>query len=151
MGRDIYTDGAAINNGRRGARAGVGVFCGDGDPRNISRPLGGNEPQTNNRAELSGIKDAVHIANRDHPNEEVIIFADSEYAINCLKPDGWQRQWNKNGWKTYDGYEVKNRDLIQNITRDINVHGGIRICYVRAHGSSYGNNQADWLAKQGAR
>ena len=29
----IYTDGSALNNGKAGARAGVGVFFGHNDPR----------------------------------------------------------------------------------------------------------------------
>jgi len=34
----IYTDGSSLNNGHAGARAGVGVFFGPGDPRYASTP-----------------------------------------------------------------------------------------------------------------
>ncbi|KEP61450.1 UNVERIFIED_CONTAM: ribonuclease HI protein [Hammondia hammondi] len=55
----IYTDGACRSNGRgKEAKAGVGVFFGDGDPRNVSRRLTG-QPQTNQRAELQAILDAL--------------------------------------------------------------------------------------------
>ncbi|CBZ51457.1 putative ribonuclease H [Neospora caninum Liverpool] len=55
----IYTDGACRANGRgRQAKGGVGVFFGDGDPRNVSRRLAG-QPQTNQRAELHAILDAL--------------------------------------------------------------------------------------------
>lgn len=46
----IYTDGACSNNGRSGAKAGLGVWWGHDDPRNVSEPLAGRA--TNNRAEI---------------------------------------------------------------------------------------------------
>ncbi len=47
----VYTDGACQSNGKAEAKAGVGVFVGVDDPRNISLPLE-KTPHTNNRAEL---------------------------------------------------------------------------------------------------
>ena len=32
----VYTDGACINNGKPNARAGIGVYFGENDSRNIS-------------------------------------------------------------------------------------------------------------------
>ena len=29
----VYSDGCCFNNGRHGAKAGIGVYWGDGDPR----------------------------------------------------------------------------------------------------------------------
>ena len=49
---DVYTDGACSNNGSRQARAGVGVFFGPQDPRNVSETLEGST-QTNQRAEMT--------------------------------------------------------------------------------------------------
>ncbi|PHJ16657.1 ribonuclease hi protein [Cystoisospora suis] len=55
----IWTDGACKSNGRGAdARAGIGVFFGDGDPRNVGRRLPGH-PQTNQRAELQAIHEAL--------------------------------------------------------------------------------------------
>ena len=54
----FYTDGACQGNGTEGARAGVGVFYGKNDPRNISTSLQGKH-QTNQRAELTAIKLAL--------------------------------------------------------------------------------------------
>ncbi|PFH36570.1 ribonuclease HI protein [Besnoitia besnoiti] len=57
----IYTDGACRSNGRgREARGGIGVFFGDGDPRNVSMRLLG-QPQTNQRAELQAILCAIRL------------------------------------------------------------------------------------------
>ena len=38
----VYTDGACSKNGKEGASAGIGVYFGEGDPRNISRRIEGN-------------------------------------------------------------------------------------------------------------
>eukprot|EP00919_Chromeraceae_sp_WS-2016_P070589 GHVR01167309.1.p1 GENE.GHVR01167309.1~~GHVR01167309.1.p1 ORF type:complete len:309 (+),score=78.02 GHVR01167309.1:38-964(+) len=147
---DIYTDGASSNNGKTGARAGVGVYFGDDDPRNISVALPSDQLQTNNRAELTAIKEAIIIASRDHPTVEVGIYTDSTYTIGCL--DQWQANWEKNGWRTATGAPVKNSDLIQEITTLRRGHkGGINLKHVKAHADSHGNNQADKLARLGAR
>lgn len=54
----VYTDGACSANGRRGAKAGIGVFWGDDHPDNIAEPLK-DGPPTNNRAELMAVIVAV--------------------------------------------------------------------------------------------
>ena len=46
----VYSDGSCLNNGKKSARAGVGVYFGPDDPRNVSEPLEG--AQTNQRAEI---------------------------------------------------------------------------------------------------
>lgn len=46
----IYTDGSARGNGKLGSQAGLGVFFGVNDPRNLSERLQGE--QTNQRAEI---------------------------------------------------------------------------------------------------
>lgn len=48
----VYTDGACEGNGQSGSEAGVGVYFGNNDPRNVSEPLAGDR-QTNQRAELT--------------------------------------------------------------------------------------------------
>ncbi|KAF9899292.1 hypothetical protein BX616_003120 [Lobosporangium transversale] len=47
-----YTDGSSLGNGKSNSRAGVGVFFGVNDPRNVSERLDG-DLQTNQRAELT--------------------------------------------------------------------------------------------------
>ena len=55
----VYTDGACVNNGKPDARAGYGVYFGEGDKRNVSESYKG--PQTNNVAELLAIIRALTI------------------------------------------------------------------------------------------
>ena len=43
----VYCDGACRANGKVGARAGIGVWFGPGDARNVSAPVARDEKQTN--------------------------------------------------------------------------------------------------------
>ncbi|POS72489.1 ribonuclease H [Diaporthe helianthi] len=144
---EIYTDGSTLSNGQTGAVAGVGVFFGDGDPRNISERLSGM-PQTNQRAELTAILRALETVPLD---QGVMIWSDSMYAINCVTE--WFVRWEKNGWKTHKG-QVQNRDLVEAVLvkiRERESHGTTTLIkWIKGHESSAGNISADKLAVGGA-
>ena len=55
----VYTDGACSNNGKASACAGIGIFFGKDDIRNVSRKVVGK--QTNNTAELTAIIDTYPV------------------------------------------------------------------------------------------
>lgn len=75
---EIYTDGCCFRNGRPDAIAGVGVYFGPKDNRNISEPLSGNI-QTNQRAEITAVIRALQSVPKD---SKVSICTDSSYVIN---------------------------------------------------------------------
>ncbi|KAF6824892.1 RNAse h domain protein [Colletotrichum musicola] len=176
----IYTDGSCLGNGKtheksnakdhdkgnakaiaKGppAAAGVGVFFGDFDKRNISEPLEG-EQQTNQRAELTALLRALECIPITKP---VHIWTDSSYSINCATK--WYKIWEENGWKAQltaedrkkniTDKEVKNRDLVEAIRRKINERDTIGtltdIQWVKAHDKTAGNIGADRLAAAGAK
>ena len=63
--------------------AGFGVFFAVGDERNASVPLGPDELQTQNRAELSAVLHALRVLQHE-PNIEVV--TDSAYVYNgCVQ------------------------------------------------------------------
>lgn len=144
---EIYTDGSTLANGQNGAVAGVGVFFGDGDPRNISERLSGT-PQTNQRAELTAILRALETV---PVTQGVMIWSDSMYAINCVTE--WFVKWEKNGWKTHKG-QVQNRDLVEAVLikiREREAQGTTTLIkWIKGHESSQGNISADKLAVGGA-
>lgn len=144
----IYTDGSSRSNGQLGARAGFGVFFGQGDPRNVSEPLRG-EPQTNQRAELTAIQRALEVAPAE---QDVQIITDSQYSINCVTK--WAAGWRRNGWTTASGELVKNRDLVQAILdrmEEKGQAGGKTVFkWVKGHAADAGNAAADLLAVKGA-
>lgn len=139
----VYTDGACSKNGFEGATAGVGVFFGDNDSRNISEKLKGK--QTNQRAELTAPLCALK---RIDPKNDVLIITDSMYTINCVT--NWSKNWIKNGWKTSKGVNVENQDLIKELLDAIKKRkGAVAWKHVRGHTNNHGNDQADKLARAG--
>ncbi|KAG0321699.1 hypothetical protein BGZ99_003722, partial [Dissophora globulifera] len=104
----IYTDGSSLSNGKQGSQAGVGVFFGVNDPRNISERLD-SEPQTNQRAELMAVHRALEVCGSD--TAPIEIRTDSMYTINIVTK--WADGWIKNNWKRSDGDKVMNRDIIE--------------------------------------
>ncbi|KAF9115583.1 hypothetical protein BGX27_007320 [Mortierella sp. AM989] len=142
----IYTDGSSLSNGKVGARAGVGVFFGVNDPRNVSERLEG-EPQTNQRAELMAALRALEVCGSDMSPIE--IRTDSMYTYNIVTK--WADGWIKNNWKRSDGAVVQNRDLIEPLIAKIKSRPGpINWVHVRAHVGTFGNEMADKLANEGA-
>ena len=49
----VFTDGSCINNGKPNAIAGIGIYFGELDTRNVSSRIDGK--QTNNTAELTAV------------------------------------------------------------------------------------------------
>ncbi|CZR53792.1 related to ribonuclease H1 [Phialocephala subalpina] len=144
----VYTDGSSLGNGQKGSAAGVGVYFGDLDPRNVSEPLEGM-PQTNNRAELTGILRALELAPKDRDLE---IITDSNYSINCVTI--WYDSWERKQWKTSAGKAVENQDLIKSIKALIRERDGLDLVtiftWIKGHDNDPGNEAADRLAVAGA-
>ncbi|KAF2204342.1 ribonuclease H-like protein [Delitschia confertaspora ATCC 74209] len=145
----IYTDGSSRGNGKVGAVAGVGVYFGAGDDRNVSERLQGPR-QTNQRAELTAIQRAVDIAPID---VDIEIYSDSKYGISCVTE--WFKNWRRNGWKTASGKTVDNRDIIEPILERIDMRklakANTKFVWVRGHANDPGNEAADKLAVAGAQ
>ncbi|KAI6352591.1 hypothetical protein MCOR25_009376 [Pyricularia grisea] len=146
---EVYTDGSSMGNGKKNSAAGIGVFFGVGDPRNLSEQLH-NGPQTNQRAELTAILRALQSLGA---NEGVRIFSDSKYSISCVCD--WYKKWQTSNWTTSAGKEVMNKDLIQPIRRLIEQREkrGVKteFVWVKGHAATEGNVQADLLAVEGAK
>lgn len=142
----VYTDGACSNNGKSNALAGIGIFFGINDSRNVSRKIEGK--QTNNTAELSAIIETYkHIENDVIAGKKIAIVTDSEYAIKCVTSYG-EKCHNKN-WEL----DIPNKDLVRRVYEQYKNRTNIMFIHVRAHTSntdihSIGNDYADKLANQ---
>ncbi|KAL8747542.1 MAG: hypothetical protein Q9190_000581 [Brigantiaea leucoxantha] len=145
----IHTDGSSLGNGSANAFAGVGVYFGPGDERNLSETLTGPR-QTNQRAELTAILRALEIVPK---NRDVSIITDSKYAIDCVTV--WHINWRKNGWKTSAGKAVENKDLVESILSKIEERARLKLQtafeWIKGHANHPGNVEADRLANEGAR
>ena len=149
----LYTDGCCLGNGKKDARAGVGVYFGAGDSRNLAEklPLDAIDVvrATNQVAELYAIKRALTICKKDPQLRdcEILIRTDSEYAIKCLTE--WYSAWVRRGWMNSKLEPVANQVLIRT-TRALMDHLNVRLEHVKGHSTSVGNNEADALAHRGA-
>jgi ribonuclease HI len=143
----VYTDGACSNNGKRNAKAGLGVFFGEDDSRNCSKIIEGR--QTNNVAELSAIIEAYHILKKDiEAHKNILICSDSKIAIGWCTTTG--RKYANNNWKKKKG-EIPNVELIKKAYALFNNQSNIQFLKVAAHTNgldehSIGNDGADKLA-----
>ena len=158
----VYTDGSAINNGKKNCYGGIGVFFGDNDLRNVSERLPDGKA-SNNVAELTACLRAIEIIiNDDYDNSKIIICTDSEYMINCITV--WCHSWQKNNWQRNvkgKNKPIKNLEIIKNIKSYVDKYK-IIFKHIRSHKTQpkdtssleyrdwYGNDMADNLAKQGA-
>lgn len=141
----VYTDGACSNNGKDNAKAGIGIFFGVDDKRNVSKSIDGK--QTNNTAELTALIETFNIIKNDiKNNKRIIIFSDSMYAIRCVTSYG-EKCYNKN-WEV----DIPNKELVKIAYELYKDKLNIQLVYIKAHTNktdihSFGNDNADRLAK----
>ncbi|KAI8935308.1 hypothetical protein NX059_007894 [Plenodomus lindquistii] len=82
-----------------------------------TKELPSDPTPTNQRAELNAIVLALEVAlMRDkeldiHATLDVRIETDSKYAVGCMTT--WMPKWESNGFVNAAGYEVANRDLLE--------------------------------------
>ena len=135
----VYTDGSCINNGKKESKAGIGIFFGDEDKRNVSRKLN-LERVTNNIAELSALSEALSILKNE--SNDVIIYTDSKYCILCCTSYGDKQRlkdWSDN---------IPNKDLVMEVYNKYREKDNIRLEYVMGHSNIYENEMADKLARE---
>lgn len=134
----IYTDGACPNNQNQDLReAGIGVWFGHNDARNLSERLPG-ERQTNQRAEVWA---AIRALQSTPISTKVEIRSDSKYLINSATQ--WISGWKKQNWPN----RIQNLDLMVQLDQLISGRD-ILWTYVPGHSGIEGNEMADQLANQ---
>jgi ribonuclease HI len=140
----VYTDGACTNNGQKNAAAGIGIYFGEDDDRNVSAKIDGK--QSNNTAELSAIIGVYDTLKRNiEMGEDVTIVSDSIYAIRCAGEYGLKNA-NCNWIK-----DIPNKELVQRIYELYSTKSNVHFMHIKAHTGkedihSIGNDHADRLA-----
>lgn len=109
----IFTDGSSRRNNEY-LNSGIGIYIGY-QCTNIKEQY---HDKTNNQCELIAIDYAFKLIikyfNELSRIKKVIkIVSDSEYSIKACST--WLSQWKKNQWKTKNGEDVKNKDIIESI------------------------------------
>ena len=142
----VYTDGACSNNGSVNAKAGMGIYFGPNDPRNLSKRVEGK--QSNNTAELGAILETYAILEQDLTNgKKVTIVSDSIYAIRACTSYG--EKCARKGWTT----PIPNKELVKEAFQTAKRFPNIRFQHVLGHTDgtdihSIGNDCADRLANE---
>lgn len=137
----IYTDGACSGNPGPGGWGAILLF--DSFKETIS---GGEKTTTNNRMELKAVIESIKLALR-LGEKKLHIYSDSAYVVNAVKNE-WIKKWERNGWKTISGDDVKNKDLWVELVELLKTNRGIHLIKVAGHSGDKYNELVDKLAKK---
>jgi ribonuclease HI len=140
-----FTDGSCIHNGKKNAKASWAVIFPDNEELNNSGIV---EIATNNRAEITAIINAIHIA-KNFSNKPLYIYSDSQYVIKSMTI--WIKKWKLNGWLTLKKKPVENKDLFLILDKLIQ-QNSIHFIWCKSHTDkntweSINNDKVDKLAK----
>ena len=135
----IYTDGSCIENPGKGGWA--AIILNDGNKTEIK---GNKKDTTNNQMELLA---PIQALKKIPKGSKVQIFTDSKYVKSGITE--WIHNWKKNGWKTANKQEVKNKELWLELDL-LNNEFEINWNWVKAHSTDELNNEVDLLARDAA-
>lgn len=113
----IAIDGACRRNGKPDCVSAGGVFVMEYDGIELigTKTIAAYElNSTSQRGEMLALKTALQYICENEVAAHII--TDSEYLFNAMTKD-WCSGWVRNGWVTYSGAPVKNKDLWQTIRR----------------------------------
>lgn len=136
---EVYTDGSCLGNPGRG---GWGAISKD------FKLCGAQPNTTNNVMEMTAIIKALEQC-LWMEKKHVRIITDSNYVKNGIT--GWIHNWKKNGWKTTNGADVKNKELwvkMDNLRQELLM---IEWKWVKAHNGNPQNEAVDKLARECAK
>ena len=133
----IYTDGACSGNPGPGGWGAILMY------KNAKKEIsGGNKSTTNNIMEITASIEALKCLKVE---SEVQVYSDSAYTVNAFNQK-WIYGWMKNGWKTSNGDNVKNKELWQELYSLTQKHK-VEFIKVKGHADNEYNNRCDELAR----
>ena len=132
----IYTDGACRKNPGPGGWGSLIIL------KDKYYELGGYSPQTtNNIMEMTAAVEALKSVKNQI--DQITLYTDSEYLRKGIT--GWIKNWKRNGWKTKNGGDVKNRELWQELEQLDDAR--ITWKWVKGHADDANNNRVDEIAR----
>ena len=137
----IFTDGACTGNPGPGGWGSIVAW-----PSGTVKELGGgNKETTNNRMEMVAAIRAL--AALEEPSTlNIILYTDSTYLIKGITQ--WIWGWRNKGWKNAEGKDVANRELWEELLRQVTrlKPATVDWKYVRGHAGYPGNERCDQIA-----
>ena len=135
----IYTDGSCLENPGNGGWAAIII-----DDEKKMQIKGSKKNTTNNQMELLA---PIKALNKISKGSKVQIFTDSKYVKSGITE--WIHNWKKNGWKTANKEQVKNKELWTELDLLSNSFE-IKWSWVKAHSTDKLNNEVDLIAREAA-
>ncbi len=136
----LYTDGSCLKNPGKG---GYGIILDyNGKTKELSQ---GYLRTTNNRMELLAVIVGLQALKEAC---DVDIYTDSKYVANAIT-ERWIINWHKNGWKTANKKDVKNKDLWVTLNKELFKHKA-NFIWVKGHAGHPQNELCDELARNAA-
>lgn len=132
---NIYTDGACRGNPGKGGWGSILKYR-----DHIKEISGYQKNTTNNIMELTAVIKALQSLK---VSCEVILTTDSKYVQEGITK--WIYNWKKNGWKTANKKEVKNKELWIELDQISSKHS-IDWRWIKGHSGHPENERADELA-----
>lgn len=138
----VFTDGSSNNKTGLGGWGWHFTFAG------VSQEgYGGAENTTNNRMELRAMIEGAKAALAAAPDQEIIIFSDSQYVVKGTTE--WMFGWKARNWRKADGKPVLNQDIWEEVLAFIGQNLNVRLQWVKGHAGHPENEYADQLAEKG--
>jgi ribonuclease HI len=135
---EIFTDGACRGNPGPGGWGAILRL--DGAEREL---FGGEAATTNNKMELTAVIRALEALKE---SSRARVYTDSQYVQKGINE--WIHGWKRNGWKTADKKDVKNKTLWLELD-ELRKRHQIEWHWVKGHAGHPENERADRLANQG--
>lgn len=133
----LYTDGSFHSKTKNGGYASV--------IKETHEFVCGKETDTtNNKMELKAvIRGLAYLPE----NSKVVVHSDSQYVINAFNKR-WLNNWKKNGWKTANGQDVKNKEEWEQLLSEKERHKQVKFVWVKGHNGDQYNEIADKMANE---
>lgn len=148
---ELWTDGACSGNGQENASGGWGFAVYINDELK-AYGSGWVEDTTNQRMEMQAIIEGLDFLEKNYEInfEEIRVFTDSAYCLNCWKQNWW-KNWVANGWKTSKKEPVKNKDLWLKLIPWFGTSSlQFNMVKVKGHSGNKRNDFVDELARSAA-
>ena len=139
-GIQVWTDGGCLGNPGPGGWAFVAAV-----PGGTVERTGFDRQTTNNRMELTAVREALKEIAARSPGVPITVSTDSQYVQKGITE--WIHAWARNGWKTSAKKPVKNSDLWHELW-DLSRDRSIRWVWVMGHAGNELNERCDQLVQR---
>lgn len=147
--RIFTTDGSCSKNPGPGSYCSIEWEDRDGKLYIVYNKIESYNNTTNNRMELMAILDVFKLMAETDSQTKFIIYSDSAYCINMLKPGGWIEGWSKNNWMNSKKQTVENLDIIKELYKYRNIIlDNCQLEKVKGHKGDIKNEITDAIASK---